>query len=562
MRVYEGIAELFAAEGVEEAYTLMADGIMELVSEVQANEQIDVVQSRHEQAAVAMADGHSKASEDVGVCLVGRGGALAQTGAALGNAGKRGANMLLLTADVSQTVPRNPSDTKPEERKQFDQYGYLSNLLGEDHVVDIRSKDVVLSDLEDVFRRLRVGEGPIAVQIPRNLFTEEVDRPDSLGGKGTEAVESTPHITPREETIGDVVDHYLESDATKPPVIIGGRGVTTDEAEHALEELAERTSGLLATSLQGRGLFEDHPYSIGMVGSWGNPTANEHLSESGCILAFGCSLNPFTLDSGHLIRDDATVIHVDTDPSSIERYTPVDVGVVGDVHDTATLLLDALEAAGIDRTGAFWTESLRQELANVPRFEDRAYPQEEGTIDPRTFITHLNEVLPEERFIVSDGGHCMRWVIDGIDIESPQDYTWTIDFGAIGQGLCQGIGASRALTDRACVTFCGDAGFMMHLAEVETAARNEAPVIIVVFNDAALGEEYHKLDDVGIDPDGSLISTPDLGEVASSLGATGYRIASEADLQAISSELEGKPEGPIVLDCRVNVEFRHRTAGE
>jgi acetolactate synthase-1/2/3 large subunit len=562
MEASQGIIELFDSEGVEQVFTLMSDGIMGLVSDAIEEENIDVVQTRHEQPAVAMADGYSRANGDIGVSLIGRGAALAQTGTALGTAVNRGSDVLILAAEYSHSTPDDSLQHKPKIKK-FDQHGFLRNILGEEHVVDIRSEDAVIPDLEEVFRRLRVGEGPIAVQIPHDVLGRDIDISESNGGKGDAALKNNgPTIRPPDGKIEEAIEHYLDSDATRPPIVLAGRGAAESGAKDAIEAFAEQTNGLLATSIKGRGLFSDHPYSLGFVGSWGSNIANRYITDSDCIFAFGCSLNSYTLDSGHLLPDEATVVHVDTDESSIGRYAPVDVGIVGDARETAEMLLAELEAMNIDRSGVFWTDSLRREISEAPDFEEREYPERDGTLDPRTLVRRLNEILPAKRFIVSDGGHSMRWTIDGLDITHPDDYTWTIDFAGIGQAMSQGIGASMSLDDdRTCITSCGDAGFFMHLSEVETAARNDAPVIIVVWNDDAFGEEYHNLIDVGLDPNGAVLPTPDLSGVAEKLGADGYRISSEPDLEAISDEINKKPDGPVILDCRIDVDIRHRTAG-
>ncbi len=561
MEAHKGVVELFDSENVDQVFTLMSDGIMGLVSEIQEREDMDVVQTRHEQAAVAMADGYSKGGEDVGVSIVGRGPALAQTGTALGTAANRGANILVLAAKCSESAPKRSLQYKPAVKK-FDQDGFLNSLLGEDHVVNIHSEDAIIPDLEEVFRRLRVGEGPIAVQIPHELLDREVSVPETFGRKGIEAVQNdSPSIRPRAEKIEEAIDHYLDSDATRPPLILAGQGAVESGAKDEIEKFAEQTNGLLATTIKGRGLFSDHSYSLGFVGSWGNNIANRYLTDSGCIFAFGCSLNPYTLDSGQLLPDEATVIQVDTDPSSIGQYAPVDVGIVGDARETAGMLLDELHEMNIDRSGVFWTESLRREIEDAPDFEDREYPEQADALDPRKIVKRLNEVLPTERFIVSDGGHSMRWTIDGMDISHPDDYSWTIDLAAIGQALSQGIGASLSLNDRTCITSCGDAGLLMHLSELETAARNNVPMIVLVWNDGALGEEYHNLLDLGIEPDSAAVPTPNLSEVATKLGAEGYRITDESDLEAISEKLARKPDGPVVLECKIDPEIRHRTAG-
>jgi thiamine pyrophosphate-dependent acetolactate synthase large subunit-like protein len=260
-----------------------------------------------------------------------------------------------------------------------------------------------------------------------------------------------------------------------------------------------------------------------------------------------------------LIGEDAKIIHVDTNPANIGRFRRVDLGIVGDTRETATAISRELTEQQLDRDGELWTDSIRNHIAETSPLDDREFPAQDGRIDPRDVVRTLDRVVPEDRLVVTDGGHFVRWVLDGIEVKDPLDYIWTLDFGSIGQGLPIGIGAAEATDRRTCVTVCGDAGFMMVLQEVETAARNEIPLLIVVLNDDALGVEYHSLNNTGEYPDVALSETPDLAGVADKLGATGHTIRSPSDIEELSEELGTRPDGPIVLDCKVNRNVIHRS---
>jgi thiamine pyrophosphate-dependent acetolactate synthase large subunit-like protein len=122
-----------------------------------------------------------------------------------------------------------------------------------------------------------------------------------------------------------------------------------------------------------------------------------------------------------------------------------------------------------------------------------------------------------------------------------------------------GVGAARASDERPCYAFCGDAGFMMALQELETAARNDVPLTVFVMNDSALGAEYHRLVDDDQYAGTAVIETPDFEAVAESLGADGYTVGSRSDLAEIEDELRHVPDGPRVVECRMNRNARHRS---
>lgn len=272
-------------------------------------------------------------------------------------------------------------------------------------------------------------------------------------------------------------------------------------------------------------------------------------------------LNPHTHDSGDLVRDEAKTVHVDTDPSSIGQYLDVDLAIYGDARTATEQFTRELTAEGIDRAGEFWTKETRQRIADATAHSDREFPEQAGSMDPRELVRRLDQLLPRDRLVVTDAGHFAAFVIDGISVRDPDEFVWTLDFTAVGQGLPIGIGAALSESERSCLTFCGDAGFMMVLQEVETAARHQIPITVVVMNDTTLGAEYHQARNAGYSGDVAMIETPDLAALADDLGADGYTIRSESDIEAVSERLEAAPSGPVVFDCRVNRDVRHRIYG-
>lgn len=554
MKAYQGIVELLAAEGVATVFTLVSEEIIALVSEMEDHwsDEFRVVHCRHEQGAALMADGFSRVGDGIGVCIVGRGPAIAQTGTALRAAHNYGSRLLYLVPETRRTAAH--------DGKGFAQEAFLRTMAGE--VESIRSPEILLSSLADVFRRLRAGDGPIAVQIPIDVL--DGDLPDAgpvEAYAGAGPGEQDARVQPDEAKIEAAVETYLDSDATKPPIILAGRGAMRADAKDAIERLAERINAYLATSIQALWYFSDHPYFLGFAGDLGTDVANEYLSESGFVLAVGCSLNHHTVDRGRLLRGDANVVHVDTDPTHIGRFTAADVGIVGDAKATVEALLAALERREIDRSGAFWTDRVRDRIAASSPVTDRAVEDRPGTVDPRDLVRSLDDALPDDRVVVSDVGHFGGFVFDGLTFGPTDRHIWAADFLALGQGLPLGIGVAMAETERTCVVFCGDGGLMMILQELETAARYEVPMVVVVMNDEALGAEYHMGQIRGFSGSVGRIPAPDFAAVATVFGADGHTVRSVADVEAIAGELDADLTGPVVVDCKVNPEVTHRSMG-
>lgn len=550
MQGYELLIETLKDEGITDIFGLMAEDTMNLMSEIEEHhaDDITITHARHEQGAMAMADGYARATNDISVGVVGRGPAVAQTGTSLVTARKGGSNVVLL-------VPTS-SSTESYDIKAFEQEAYLRSTI--ENVETVHSPETFHTRLADVFREARHGNGPIALQIPDNILNDEV--PPSTNNRLPESRPPTPPaIEPDDTAISDAIDLYLDSDATVPPLILAGRGAVAADAKDELIALAERTSGLLATTLQTRGFFADHPFSIGFIGTWGGNLANEHLADADCIFAVGCSLNPKTTDNGRLFRDDAKVIHIDANADAINRYLGVNLGVVGDAKQATNRLVEELKERDIHRDGALWSDRLENRIAATPALDDDEFPSQPDTMDPRDVIKTINDLIPEDRLVTTDGGHFTRWVVDGIETPSHNKFIWTLDFASIGQGLGGSIGATVARPSLPSVLFTGDAGFLMAIQELDTAARHEIPITVVIMNDSSLGSEYHNLAKTGGYTESALMATPDFATIAEGFGAEGYTITDIDSLRAREDVFTDSRDTPVVLDCHINPDVRHRS---
>lgn len=544
------LVEILSEQDVDHVFTLMSEEIIPLLSEIDQHgaDDIRVINARHEQGAAAMADGFSRVDDELGVCLVGRGPAIAQTGTSLVTAEKNGSNVLYL-------VPE-PALSTIHDKKRFEQTMYLKSTVG--NVVSIRSTQAFVSEMRDAFRRVRNQNGPLAVQIPIDVLDGHVEKGDTDGpAPGSSVVDQSPKLHPDERAISRAVDLYIDSDSNTAPVVLAGQGTKPAETQEAIESLAEQLNAYLVTTIQARGYYLDYPYSLGFVGGLGAAAANDRLRESEFVFAIGCSLNPYTVHSGDLINEDACVVHIDTDRSRIGEYTAPTMGIHGDAEITSNRL-----ACEIGRAQGEQAADYRME--QVDRSDRRAYrstqerTDEPGRIDPEALVKRLDELFPADRSIVSDAGRFCTFVHDLISVGRDDPYIWTTDFVSIGQALPMAVGAALAGDDRACIAFCGDAGFMMSIQELETAVRYDIPIVFVVMNDGTLGAEFQQARDAGYTGEAAVIGTPEFDQIANGMGAEGYAVRSLSDLEALSDVLAGDVDYPVVVDCKIPKEIPHR----
>jgi thiamine pyrophosphate-dependent acetolactate synthase large subunit-like protein len=334
------------------------------------------------------------------------------------------------------------------------------------------------------------------------------------------------------------------------PLLLAGRGAWLAGAGEALGELAEATGALTATTALGRGLFPDDRFDLGVTGGFGAEGAMALVREADVAVVFGASLNQFTMRFGALFAPGTRVVQVDVAPTASHAH--VSGYVRGDARHVATELVRALRERGVAPSG--WRESV--DAPSARRQEPGEELAGDGRLDPRSAARRLGELLPEDRVVVSDGGHFIGWANMYWPVASPDRMMMVgTAFQSIGLGFPSVPGAAMAKPDSTVVLSTGDGGGLMALADLETAVRVAAGRgIAVVWNDAAYGAEVHVYGRKGLSPAPMRIPEVDFAALATAVGALGVVVRELADLDVVA-EWAARPvdERPyLLLDLRVS----------
>jgi thiamine pyrophosphate-dependent acetolactate synthase large subunit-like protein len=537
MRVSEAIGRTLVERGVEVCFGLAGSGNFAVLNALQAAG-VAFYSSRHECGAVAMADGYTRASGRIAVASVHQGPGFTNTLTSLTEAAKCRTPLLVLAADT-------PPGTLWSNFK-IDQ-GILAETAGA--VTErVRGPETAAADAARSLRRARIERRPVVLNIPINLVEA------SCSG-GSCAPPDSPALEPprpSDRSVAEVAD-LLE--VASHPAIVAGRGAAISGAREALEALADRVGAILATSALGHGLFAGHPYGVGIAGGFSSSLALKLLSQADVVLAFGASLNHWTVRHGRLFSPEARVAQVDLEGEMIGALHRVDVGVVGDATATAQAVADELERRGIDKEG-FHDEALAGEIARG-RSRDEPY-EDQGTaehVDPRTLSMALDDLMPTERTVATDSGHFLGYPSMYFSVPDYRGFVFPNAFQSVGLGLASGIGAAVARPDRLCVAAVGDGGALMSLGELETAARYHLPMLVVVYNDSAYGAEVHHFGPEGQPVNIARFPDTDFAALARAAGAEGVTVRKEGDLSLVEDWLMRR-DGPLVIDAKVNPEVR------
>ncbi|MEM9241669.1 MAG: thiamine pyrophosphate-dependent enzyme, partial [Pseudomonadota bacterium] len=399
--------------------------------------------------------------------------------------------------------------------------------------------ETALDDLARALYRAKAECRPILFNMPAEFMWV-----DTAYKRTVHTVFETPAYAPE----GDMLDAAIGMIASaKRPLILAGKGAI--HARLALSRLADRLEAPLATTLKAKGLFHVHPYSIEICGTLSTPAAYETIAKADCIIAFGASLTEWTTDHGKLFKGKR-VVQIDTDAAAIGQTLHPDAALIADAALTADNIIYWLDEAEIPPSG--FTHELDPSTLRLHDSPSTSRPRTENTVPYVETIEWLNKTLPKNRILATDGGRFMTEVWCRIDVDKPQDFLDTTNFGSIGLGLQAAIGASAAEPDRPVVVFTGDGGFMMGgLTELNSAVREGLDLIVIICNDSAYGAEHIQLIDKEMDPVASTFDWPSFATVARSLGADGIDLRTTDDMAAVRNAIEGR-SGPLVIDMHLD----------
>ena len=533
MKVYEAVAETLSRLGVETAFGLVGSGNFGLIDHMTRNCGIAYHASRHEAAAVAMADGYARVSGKLGVCTVHQGPGVTNTLTALTEAVKAGTPMLLLAGDIATTALYQNLDVDQDA---------VAGSVGAG-TEGIRSANTAVEDITRAARRAKIERRPIAVSLPIDIQEQDCEAKEPP----TFVEQEIAAPRPSEEAVSRVADLL---DSSSRPAIIAGRGAVLAGARPQLEALGDRIGALFATSMMAKGFFAGSRFDLGVSGGFASPLAARYLGESDVVLSFGASLNTWTTKHGTLFSPSARIVHCDLEPSAIGRILPVTLGVVGDAAEITEALLEELSRRNAISEG-FRTDSVRRDIQGF-RWEDEFEDEgTEDTVDPRAALMALEEMLPKERTVAVDCGHFAGFAAMHLSVPDAAGFVFAEAFQAVGLGMGTGMGAAVARPDRLAVVVVGDGGLLMSVGEIDAAVKMGAPMLVVVMNDAAYGAEVHHFRSLGLPTDLALLGGIDFAAIAGAMGASGLEVRGDGDLKRLEDWLE-EPDGGMVVDCKVN----------
>ncbi|MDN5763321.1 MAG: thiamine pyrophosphate-binding protein [Microlunatus sp.] len=531
MLVAELIGRTIGELGARRGFGVVGSGNFVVTNALRAGG-VPFTPSRHEGGAATMADAYARTSGLVGVLSVHQGCGLTNAMTGLAEAAKSRTPLLVLAADTTGSAI--DSNFRIDQDTIVRSVGVVAER--------VHSASSAQTDLIRAYRTAAHGRRTVVLNLPLDVQAAEIEDPGSV-----EPLPPPRRFPPADSVaraLADVLRH------SQRPVFLAGRGGLPYGSE--LAALADRVGALLATSAVAAGTFADEAYDLGICGGFATPLATELIADADAVVAWGCSLTRWTTRHGRLLSPQTTVVQVDDDPLMIGARQEIGLGVLGDVGLTVEVVTELLgedenragyrtgEVARRIRSEGRWTQVERPDLSTETR------------IDPRVLSSRLDQMLPGRRQLAVDSGNFMGYPAAYLAVRAPGAFCFTQSFQSIGLGLATAIGGALAAPDRLQVLGTGDGGFLMAIAELETAVRLRLGLLVVVYNDAAYGAEVHHFGPDGADLTTVQFPDTDIAALARGFGADGITVRTLADLVRLTPWLDGPRDRPLVIDAKIS----------
>ena len=506
------------------------------ISHALAQGGVELICARHEGNAASMGDAYAKATGELTVVSVHSGPGLTNALTGIGEAAKSRTPLLFLAGDVPTGAVK--SNFYFEQAEMVRSVGAISERT---HTVASAREDT----LRAVTRAMRDRQ-TVVLSLPTDVQDALYSGPMPPLALPTAIGAMHPNPT-NVRQLADVLE------SAHRPLILAGRGAVISGAEQALATLAERCGALLATSVCGHGLFAGNPWSVGISGGFASPGADDLISESDLIMAFGASLTHWTTKRGKLIAPGAMVAQIDVDVSRLGYQMPVQYVSNSDARVTAEALLAELGSRGGYPRRGWRDEETRRRIRdgdnhNAP-YQDTSTRE---LIDPRTLSKAVDAILPKERVVASDSGHFCGWVPRFLRVPNAKASCLSHSFQSVGLGLASAIGLAIANPGALAVLGVGDGGFLMSIADLETAVRMKLRMCILVYNDSSYAAEVHLYRRRGYSIDIVQFPDTDFCAIARGFGARSATVRTVDDLRPVEAWVQEGAPGVFVIDAKIN----------
>jgi len=534
--------------GVEFIFGYPGGAVLPLYDQISQQKKIKHILVRHEQGAGHAAEGYARSSGKPGVALVTSGPGATNMVTALTDAYMDSIPIVCITGQV----PTHLIGT--DAFQECDTTGITRPCTKHNWLV----KDVnqLAETIHKAFHIATSGRpGPVLIDIPKDI---QFQKGTYKSAKEIEIDTYKPLVKADLSIIEQAAELIVKS---KKPIIYSGGGVINagTKASDALTEFARITNFPITSTLQGLGAFPgSDPQFLGMLGMHGTYEANNAMYECDLMINIGARFDDRITGRVDAFSPNSKKIHIDIDPSSINKIVKVDVPIVGDCLSVLTDMLKTLKnkhsdfcSSNKEHLSAWWKQ--------VNKWREKkslSYKKDDKLIMPQFAVERLYELTKnQDTFITTEVGQHQMWAAQFYKFDKPNRWMTSGGLGTMGYGLPAAIGTQIANPKKLVIDIAGEASILMNIQEMSTAVQYKLPVKIFILNNQWMGmvRQWQELLHEKNYSESYTEALPDFVKLAEAYGAIGIRATNPKELDEKIKEMVDI-DRPVIFDCLVKKE--------
>ncbi|MDP2121331.1 MAG: acetolactate synthase 3 large subunit [Hoeflea sp.] len=538
----EIVLQALKDNGVKHMFGYPGGAVLPIYDELHQQDDIEHILVRHEQGAGHMAEGYARSTGKPGVVLVTSGPGATNVVTALQDALMDSIPLVCITGQVPTSLIGS------DAFQECDTVGITRPCTKHNWLV----KDVnqLARVIHEAFRIATTGRpGPVVVDVPKDVqFATGTYTPPS---PVIEQKSYQPKLSGDLEKIRAAID--LMATARRPIIYSGGGVINSGrEASQLLRELVELTGFPITSTLMGLGAYPASGKNwMGMLGMHGTYEANMAMHDCDVMICIGARFDDRITGRLNAFSPNSKKIHIDIDPSSINKNVRTDIGILGDIGhvlEDMVRLWRASKKTDRSQIEGWWTQIEKWRGRN-----SLAYPANKDVIMPQYAIQRLYELTKDrDTYITTEVGQHQMWAAQFYGFEEPNRWMTSGGLGTMGYGFPAAIGVQVAHRDSLVIDIAGDASIQMCIQEMSCAVQYQLPVKIFILNNQYMGmvRQWQQLLHGNRLSHSYTESMPDFVMLAQAYGGVGIRCDKPADLDDAIMKMIDTP-GPVIFDCRV-----------
>lgn len=509
------VVKALSALDVKYIFGYPGGSVLDIYDAIFQQDEIEHILVRHEQAATHMADGYTRSTGEVGVVLATSGPGATNCVTGIATAYMDSIPMVVLAGQVASTLIGD------DAFQETDIVGCSRPIVK--HSFNCRSVEEIPNTIAKAFYIANTGRpGPVVIELPKDILIPQHKAVFKME-TDIKMRSYNPTVKGHHKQIKKVVKTINNA---KKLVIYSGGGIVLADASTLLTQLVETLNVPITNTLMGLGgISGTHDNFIGMLGMHGSLEANKAMAHADVILALGARFDDRVTNNVNKFCPNATIIHVDIDPTSISKTINAHIPVVGLVDVVIQQILNELKATEYQKDEdalKVWWQQINQWRA----VKSISYDQGDGKIKPQRVVEAMYNITKGEAYVCSDVGQHQMFAAQYYPFAKPRQWINSGGLGTMGFGLPAAMGVKLAFPDSHVICITGDGSIQMNIQELSTCMQYNLPVVIITLNNRSLGMVRQWQDMVygGRHSSSYMESLPNFVKLAESYGHVGIQI--------------------------------------